>query len=143
MPFLLLKLNKHPRPLYAEHWATCWRTSNVRAMVPPKRGSTLGGDGRQGEGYISMSASRAVDAWNVSSKPQPECQENFLEEVTSALIAKELGVILDRGIVPSHQSKAKQHIVSENKASKLNALPLSKHKCGLHPKDQGESLKDL
>ena len=73
-----------------------------------------------------MSASRAVDAWNVSSKPQPECQENFLEEVMSALIAKELGVILDRGMVQSHQSKAEQHKVSENKASELNALPLSK-----------------
>ena len=94
-------------------------------MVPPERGSTLWGDGRQGEGYISMSASRAVDAWNVSSKPQPECQENFLEEVMSALIAKELGVILDRGMVRS-QSKAEQHKVSENKASELNALPLSK-----------------
>ena len=69
---------------------------------------------------------QSCGAWNVSSKPQPECQENFMEEVTSSLIAKESGVILDGGIVQSHQSKAEQQRVSENKASELNALALSK-----------------
>lgn len=69
---------------------------------------------------------QSCDAWNVSSKLQPECQENFMEEVTSALIAKKSGVILDRGIVQSYQSKAEQHKVSESKASELNALVLSK-----------------
>ena len=49
-----------------------------------------------------------------------------MEEVTSSLIAKESGVILDGGIVQSHQSKAEQQRVSENKASELNALALSK-----------------